>query len=212
MEMKKLVLKGLTIVAVLTLTGRLRAQEAAAAPAPDSASIPAAPVGTTARTESSADGADGLRFRFGVSGGYGFFTAKSEAGSAELSCTYYGMDLRFGAQINDLIGVYAQPTLGYYSADSVGPLAVGGLLGIAAGADVTFLDRFFAGAGIGYTVYNNPSGISPLLRVGAYPLMSRNSESIRRRGLMVNMDLRFTKLEGLKTIVMPTFNIGYEAF
>jgi hypothetical protein len=122
------------------------------------------------------------------------------------------MDLRFGAQINDLIGVYAQPTLGYYSADGAGVLAVGGLVGMAAGADVTFLDRFFAGAGIAYTTHNNPSGIDPLLRVGAYPLMSRNSESIRRRGLMVNMDLRFTKLDGLKTIVMPTFNIGYEAF
>lgn len=210
--MKKLVLKGLTVVAVLTLAGRLRAQEAAAAPGSESAAFPAAPTGATARAESSADGADGIRFRFGVSGGYGFFTAKAEAGSAELSCTYYGMDLRFGAQINDLIGVYAQPTLGYYSADGAGPLGVGGLLGMAGGADVTFLDRFFAGAGIGYTVYNNPSGISPLLRVGAYPLMSRNSESIRRRGLMVNMDVRFTKLEGLKTIVMPTFNIGYEAF
>jgi len=210
--MKKLVLEGLAIVAVLTATGRLRAQEEAATPAPNNAAIPVAPVGATSRTESSADGADGLRFRFGVSGGYGFFTAKSEVGSAELSCTYYGMDLRFGAQINDLIGVYAQPTLGYYSADGTGPLAVGGLLGMAAGADVTFLDRFFAGAGIGYTVYNNPSGVSPLLRVGAYPLVSRNSEAIRRRGLMVNIDLRFTKLEGLKTIVMPTFNIGYEAF
>ncbi len=210
--MKKLALNGLAIITVLTLTGRLRAQEAEATPASNGASIPAAPVGATSRTESSADGADGLRFRFGVSGGYGFFTVKSEKGSAEASCSYYGMDLRFGAQINDLIGVYAQPTLGYYSANKEGLLAVGGLLGMAAGADVTFLDRFFAGAGLGYTIYNNPSGITPLLRVGAYPLMSRNSESIRRRGLMVNVDLRFTKLEGLKTIVMPTFNIGYEAF
>jgi hypothetical protein len=210
--MKKLVLKGLTVVAVLTLTSHLRAQEAEATPAPDGAAIPAAPAVAPPRTESSADGADGLRFRFGVSGGYGFFTAKSEVGSGELSCTYYGMDLRFGAQINDLIGVYAQPTLGYYSADGAGPLAVGGLVGMAAGADFTFLDRFFAGAGIAYTTYNNPSGIGPLLRVGAYPLMSRNSESIRRRGLMVNVDLRFTKLDGIKTILMPTFNVGYEAF
>jgi hypothetical protein len=210
--MKKLALNGLAIITVLTLTGRLRAQEADATPASESASIPVAPAGATALTESSAAGADGLRFRFGVSAGYGFFTVKSEKGSGEVSCTYYGMDLRFGAQINDLIGVYAQPTLGYYSASNEGLLAVGGLLGMAVGADVTFLDRFFAGAGIGYTVYNNPSGMTPLLRVGVYPLMSRNSESIRRRGLMVNMDLRFTKLDGLKTIVMPTFNIGYEAF
>jgi hypothetical protein len=210
--MKKLALSGLTIVAVLTLAGRLSAQEDAAPPVTDSASIPAAPAAAPARAESSADGADGLRFRFGVSGGYGFFTVKGEVGSAQASCSYYGMDLRFGAQINDLVGVYAQPTLGYYSADIEGLLGVGGLLGMAVGADVTFLDRFFAGAGIAYTVYNDPSGVGPLLRVGAYPLMSRNSESIRRRGLMVNVDLRYTKLDGYKAILMPTFNIGYEAF
>jgi hypothetical protein len=29
---------------------------------------------------------------------------------------------------------------------------------------------------------------------------------------MVGADLRFTFLDGLKTIVMPTFNVGYEAF
>jgi hypothetical protein len=42
--------------------------------------------------------------------------------------------------------------------------------------------------------------------------MSRSDERARRKGLMVGVDLRFTSLEGLKTIVMPTFNLGYEAF
>ena len=138
--------------------------------------------------------------------GAGFFTAASEVGSAKVSCTYYGSDLRFGAQINDMIGVYAQPTLGYYSADVSGGLAAGGLVGLAVAADFTFIDRLFVGAGIGYTVYNSPAGISPLLRFGGYPLMSRSDQKARRKGLMVGMDLRFTSLEGLKTIVMPTMH------
>ena len=147
-----------------------------------------------------------------MAGGVGFFTAANEAGSDKVSCTYYGTDLRLGAQINDLVGVYAQPTLGYYSANGSGGLAAGGLFGMAVAADVTFIDRFFVGAGIGYTVYNSPAGVSPLLRLGGYPLMSRSEQKARRKGLMVGVDLRFTGLEGLKTIVMPTFNVGYEAF
>ena len=74
------------------------------------------------------------------------------------------------------------------------------------------LVAFFVGAGLGYTVYNNPAGVTPILRVGGYPLMSRSEQKARRKGLMLGVDLRFTSLEGLKTIVMPTFNLGYEAF
>jgi hypothetical protein len=90
--------------------------------------------------------------------------------------------------------------------------AAGGLVGLALVADATIIDRCFVGAGVGYTIYNNPAGISPILRVGGYPLMSRSDQKARRKGLMLGADLRFTSLEGLKTIVMPTFNLGYEAF
>ena len=79
-------------------------------------------------------------------------------------------------------------------------------------ADATIIDRFFAGAGIGYTVYNSPAGITPILRFGGYPLMSRSDQKARRKGLMLGADLRFTSLDGLKLIVHPTFNVGYEAF
>ena len=164
--------------------------------------------------DTSSGGADGPRFRFGASAGPGFFKVKTEIGPGEMSCKYVGADLRLGAQINDLVGVYAQPTLGYYATgdETEGVLAIGGLVGIAALLEFTFMDRFFAGAGIGYTVYNNPAGISPLLRFGGYPLVSRSKKKIRRKGLMVGIDLRMTKLEGLKNIFMPTLNVGYEAF
>ncbi len=218
--MNQVVAKGLSIAMVLTGSALAQAQEgdsgATAAPAaeetaPAGAAAPATP---TPAPAAAAGGTvvDGPRFRFGVSGGAGFFTAKSELGDAKVSCTYFGTDLRLGAQINDLIGVYAQPTLGYYSTSTDVGLAAGGLVGLSVVADATFLDRFFVGAGVGYTVYNSPGGISPILRLGGYPLMVRSEGKARRKGLMLGVDLRFTGLDGLKTIVMPTFNVGYEAF
>ncbi|HVY25776.1 MAG TPA: hypothetical protein VHB79_04465 [Polyangiaceae bacterium] len=215
--MGHIVVEGLVVAVLLTASTLAQAQEAG----PEATGTPAetapavsptpAPVATDG-SNSTGTVKDGARFRFGVSGGVGFFTAASEVGTAKVSCTYYGLDLRFGLQINDMFAVYAQPTLGYYTANGAGALAAGGLLGAAVVADVTLIDRFFVGAGLGYTIYNNPSGLTPILRVGGYPLMSHSDEKARRKGLMLGADLRFTSLEGLKTIVMPTFNVGYEAF
>jgi hypothetical protein len=220
--MSHIVVRGLVVTVVLTASALAQAQAAepgsalpATATGPATATEPATTTEQSSSNPSAAPGGgvpDGARFRFGVAGGFGFFTAASEVGNAEVSCKYYGADLRLGAQINDMFGIYAQPTLGYYTADTGGTLAAGGLLGAAVVADVTLIDRFFVGGGLGYTIYNNPSGLTPMLRVGGYPLMSRSDEKARRKGLMLGMDLRFTSLEGLKTIVHPTFNIGYEAF
>jgi len=228
--MRQFAVEGLTIAVVLAASGLAQAQEAApeatgtppaaegAAPAEATPAPAAAPAATPAPAAAPAGGdakpavQDGARFRFGVAAGIGFFTAASEVGNAEVSCTYYGGDLRLGLQINDLIGVYAQPTLGYYSTGDLGMLAAGGLLGVSVVADVTLLDRFFAGAGLGYTIYNNPAGVTPILRIGGYPLMVKSEDKARRKGLMLGADLRFTSLEGIKTIVHPTFNVGYEAF
>ncbi|HET7542366.1 MAG TPA: hypothetical protein VFK05_21000 [Polyangiaceae bacterium] len=214
------VIEGFAIAVVLTASTFAQAQEME----PEATEKPPAaeeqaPAATTASAAAAAKGGDtsstvldGARFRFGVGAGVGFFTAANEVGTGKVSCTYYGSDLRLGVQVNNLIGVYAQPTLGYYSANGSGGLAAGGLLGMAVVADATFIDRLFVGAGLGYTVYNNPAGITPILRVGGYPLMSRSDQKARRKGLMVGVDLRFTAPDGLKTIVMPTFNVGYEAF
>lgn len=220
-HMSHFVVEGSAIAAVVFTSALAQAQEAkpgkppaaeGAAPAEAATSATPAPAAAAAAGGESSAVADGTRFRFGVAAGGGFFTAASEVGPAKVSCTYYGADLRLGAQINNLIGVYAQPTLGYYTANGTGGLAAGGLLGLSAVADATFIDRFFVGAGIGYTVYNSPGGVTPILRVGGYPLMSRSEQKARRKGLMLGVDLRFTSLTGLKTIVMPTFNLGYEAF
>jgi hypothetical protein len=219
--MRDFVTGSLAIAVVLTISAGAQAQEATDKPAAAEGAAPAeattspAPAPAPAPApEGGASGAvtDGTRFRFGVAGGMGFFSVGNDAGGEKMSSTYFGADLRFGAQINNLVGVYAQLPLGYYSADGSGGLLGGGLLGFAAVADVTVIDRFFFGAGLGYTVYNSPGGFSPILRIGGYPLMSHSDEKARRKGLMLGMDLRITSLEGLTTIVMPTFNIGYEAF
>jgi hypothetical protein len=212
--MKQFVVEGLAIAVVLTASTFAQAQEMEPEASDKPAAEEKAPAEAAAPAAAAANGGvmDGTRFRFGVNGGVGFFSVASEASSQKASCTYYGTDLRFGAQINNLIGVYAQPTLGYYSVNGSGGLAAGGLMGFSVIADATFIDRLFVGAGLGYTVYNSPGGMTPILRVGGYPLMSRSDEKARRKGLMVGADLRFTSLDGLKTIVMPTFNVGYEAF
>src|SRR4051812_43708869 len=124
-HMKQFVVEGLAIAAVLTGSALAHAEEGAPAAtgeppaakeaAPATASTPAAPAAAGVGTGSTV--ADGARFRFGVSGGAGFFTVASETGPGSVSATYFGTDLRFGAQINNLIGVYAQPTLGYYTAN-----------------------------------------------------------------------------------------------
>jgi len=150
---------------------------------------------------------DGTRFRFGVAGGVGFFTAETESGSAKVSCTYYGADLRLGAQINDLFGVYAQPTLGYYSANGSGGLAAGGLLGMAVVADATFIDRFFVGAGVGYTVYNSPAGVTPIRRSTSATKPSERRSASRPTAKSV-LAGRSARARGRRVPVLPRVRPG----
>lgn len=152
----------------------------------------------------SKDGGDGGRFRFGVAGGLGPLSG------AGLNLTYYGVDLRFGWQINNAIGVYAVPQMGYYTLNGSGG-GGWGLVGASVVGDYTLFDRLFLGAGLGYAILNNPSGLELHFRLGGYPLMGRSSVKPRRKGLMLGADLRLHFVEGF-TFVAPTFNIGYDAF
>ncbi len=164
-----------------------------------------APEGSVVKLVSSAGG-DGGRFRFGVAGGGGPLSTDG------LDMTYYGVDLRFGWQFNDAIGVCATPQLGYYKLDGADALfGSGGLMGTSVDVDYTLFDRVFLGGGLGYAILNNPSGSELHLRAGGYPIVSRSDEKIRRKALMLGIDLRLHFVEGY-TFVAPTFNIGYESF
>jgi hypothetical protein len=165
-----------------------------------------APSDEGAGATTSAAGGDGGRFRFGVAAGAGPMSADG------ISMTYYGVDLRFGWQLDDNLGVVATPQLGYYKLDGTnGVFAAGGLTGTSVDVDYTFFDRLFVGGGLGYAILNNPSGTELHLRAGGYPLVSRSDEKIRRKGLMLGLDFRMHFVEGY-TFIAPTFNIGYESF
>src|SRR5690606_40176446 len=86
-----------------------------------------------------------------------------------------------------------------------------GLAGTSAGADFTFVDRFFVGAGAGYAVFSDLGGPELHFRVGGYPIMGKSSVKPRRKGLMVGADVRLHFVDGF-TLFAPTFSVGYEAF
>jgi hypothetical protein len=206
---KRSVVCGCVTVALSLSTSALAfAQESAEAAAP-AAAEPAAVAPAAAEPAAPAPAAanlDGGRFRFGVAGGAGLLSG------ADLSLWYGGVDLRFGYQVNDMIGIYAQPQLGVYGGDAgYGAIGTGGLIGTSAVVDFTFADQFFVGGGLGYAILNNPSGMELHLRAGGYPLYSDSSEKARRKGLMLGADLRLHFVEGY-TFVAPTVNIGYEAY
>ena len=165
---------------------------------------------TTPKPEAQST-ADGLRYRWGIAASGGLEKVSIVSGPMA------GMDLRTGAQINDLLGIYLQSHLsfGKLSTDgsSGGPAISGftGTLALAAIAEATFLDMFFVGVGGGYGILNNPSGPMFQARVGAYPLSSRIKDSIRRRGLMVGADFRTVHIDGY-TGVLVFASIGYEKF
>lgn len=158
-------------------------------------------------------GEDHVRFRGGVSAGGGamIFTTAALGSTGSVALGTGGMDFRLGAQINNLIGVYAQPHFGIYG----GSPGVGGFAGGVAAIDFTFLDRIFVGVGGGGVLLQSIGAGEAMLRVGGYPAMGRGADGVRRKGLMLGLDLRiFIAPAGGTTLVAPspTFNIGYEAF
>lgn len=158
---------------------------------------------------------DGVRFRGGVSGGAG---AEFILNSGDtLTAVMGGVEGRLGVQVNDLLGIYAQL---HTSLGSFGDLGTGyaivGVTGTAAAtvlADFTFIDQIFVGAGFGYGVVNSPHGPVVHLRAGGYPYMDFGEDGVRRKGLMLGVDLRvFILPDSDFTAVYPMAQIGYEAF
>jgi hypothetical protein len=157
--------------------------------------------------------ADGGRFRFGIDATGGLESVS--ASGASVSGAMYGGDLRLGWQFNHLLAVYAQPHLSFGSlSTSAGGTPVSGATGTFVATvrgEVTFIDRLFVGAGAGYGVLNNPSGLTIELRAGGYPLMGRSANGIRRKGLMLGVDFRSVFVSGATgTLIMGC--LGYEAF
>jgi hypothetical protein len=179
-----------------------RAEDAPAAEAAAAAPAAAPPVATAVAQS-------GLRFRGGISLAGGM--EKVSVVSGEM----YGLDGRLGVQVNDLLGIYVQPHLSFGSlggqAGGIGVTGATGTFSIAAMGEATFIDRLFAGAGLGYGVLNNPSGPMFQARAGGYLLETRGQDGIRRKGLMAGVDLRTIFINGA-TGVLVLASIGYEKF
>lgn len=220
MLFEKLGFVGVAVVgASLFFSGSARADEAAAAPPADAAaSPPAAEAPAAAAPKTDAKPApkgevddDGVRFRGGISGGGGAMIFAAEGAGLAGTLGVGGVDGRLGVQINDLIGIYAQPQLGIYG----GGVGVGGLVGGVAVVDFTFIDQIFVGVGAGGGLLNSPGAAEIIVRAGGYPVFGFGEDNVRRKGLMVGLDLRtfIAPTAGVTIIgISPTVNIGYEAF
>lgn len=169
-----------------------------------------APAGAPAAADGSADErTDGVRFRWGISGGGGFWVLSS--GGQSLTAGLGGFDIRLGVQINNYLAVYAQPHLSF---GVVSQGRVSGGTGVAATdalVELTLFNRLAIGAGGGAGVLNNPAGPDLHFRLAGYPLVGKGENGIRRHGLMVGADLRIFFLNG-GTAIMPFFGVGYEGF
>jgi hypothetical protein len=159
------------------------------------------------------EASDGARFRGGVSvGGGGLFVSSFSGGMG-------GVDARLGVQVNNLVGVYAQPyfSIGGVSLDDgsfVGNFYAGSIVMV----DFTFIDRIFVGVGGGGGLNGGIGGGGYVvgegqlhLRVGGYPVLTRGDNGIRRKGLMLGADLT-VHFAGGSPAIQPMASIGYEAF
>jgi hypothetical protein len=199
----------LSIVMLLaTVSASAQEQAAEGAVGAEGVAVEAAPP-----AQAAAPSRDRGRFRFGINASGGLERVSANGTSA--SGGMYGLDLRLGWQLNDLLAVYFQPHLSFGSLEADGGRArVSGSTGTFMGTilgEATFFDRLFVGAGLGYGVFNNPSGFAIDVRAGGYPLMGRSEQGPRRKGLMLGMDFRTVFLDGA-TGIHVTGGLGYEAF
>ena len=184
-----------------------------ASTAPQGSGVPAASSASASTTQASTSVAapanetslpDGPRFRWGIAG-----TAGGAFVTGGLSGIVGGASAQLGLQVNNLLAIYAEPTLVFGSLGAGAFTGVTGFFGATVVADFSFADRFFAGAGAGYGVLNNPSGPMIQIKGGFFPFMGR--EGARRTGLSVGADLRVYFATGI-TCVNPAVTIGYAAF
>jgi hypothetical protein len=187
------------------------APPAAAAPAPGAAA-PAAPAG---------EEEEKARFRWGISGfGGKYFVAGTGGGIG-------GIDVRLGAQINNMIGVYGQPILmigaGVSSSATGGSASALALVGASGMVDFTFSDLVFVGVGpellTGGAGYSSAGtgGASAGAESGTFfsvaaraGLALGSMKPTRRKAFTIGLDLHaiFTS----DVTVVPLLALGYDSF
>jgi hypothetical protein len=138
---------------------------------------------------------------------------KVSVGNTDLSATMFGVEGRLGLQLNNTIGVYAQPYLAFGSFGD-GIFGATGTFATTVVGDYTLGDRLSLGGGLGYGYYNNPSGPVFHARAGFYPLVGHAAaDAARRKGLVIGADFRYFALgQGYTGTYLVTLGLGYEKF
>jgi len=160
---------------------------------------------------------DGVRFRGAIAlAGGGEF---GSGGGVSYGGGLGGLEGRLGVQINNLIGIYVQPSLAFGPlTETQGASSVTGATGTAGATalvDFTFVNRFFVAAGGGAGILNNPFGPEIHFRLGGYPLVGYGENGYTRKGLMVGVDTHvfFLSSPGApSTMVQIMGTVGYEVF
>lgn len=180
-------------------------------------------------TAPEARGEDEMRFRWGISGFGGRYFVNETGGGIG------GLDLRLGAQINRMIGVYGSPILliGGGATASAGPnsastdVSLVALYGVGALVDFTFSDMFFvaigpellrgAAAQAATKADSTNTSTSASAESGTFfgiearaGLALGSMKPNRRKAFTIGVDLHTIFTE--KMTVVPLLALGYDAF
>lgn len=229
--MKPHTLSALASLSVFFVSGFALAQEPAAPPSaapapadPATAAAPAAPAlgQTPTPAEKPAEQPEeAARFRWGISGYGGPLMGGLSGGSG-------GIDARFGAQITNMLGVYAQPVLlvgagADASANGASASAVA-LYGSAVLGEVTLADLVYIGVGpellfggmgsasVSTTTSKASGSTGPYLSVAARAGFAFGSmRPNRRKAFTIGLDMRTVFNPG-DPVIVPCLALGYDAF
>jgi hypothetical protein len=192
------------------------------APPPGYAPAPGYPPGYAPPPEDP----NATRFRWGISGFGGKYFVGGQSG------TLYGIDMRFGAQINQMFAVYGSPIIlggagvsgTNSSTGSTASVNAFALYGIGALFDVTLEDMVYlaagpevlSGGGGGINAKSDGSGnvsaeAGTFLGVeGRAGLAFGSIKPARRKCFTIGVDLHAVFMN--KTVVFPVLTLGYDSF
>jgi hypothetical protein len=207
------------VLAMAGFTSNLHAENTAE-PQP-SAGNPQADSSSTLPTPGVEDEPSESRFRWGISGAGGPILGAYSGGAG-------GIDARFGMQMSQLLGLYAQPILlagAGVSADAKGASATGlALYGIGAMVDTTLANLFYVAAGpellfggVGTAAASATGAARASASTGPFfSLAARTGFAFgsarpdRRKAFTLGLDMHVVFAGG--AAVLPMLGLGYEAF
>lgn len=211
--MKNLILNNLVIAILVVISSPALAQESASTTTEGDAATAKPP-----QEESSS------RFRWGISAGGGPIVGGYDGGAG-------GIDARFGVQLDQLLGFYAQPVAlvgAGVSADADGGSAAGlAAVGVGALADVTLINLIYLALGpellfgeFGAAEVNvNDAGASASAEAASgvfFSIASRagialgSMEPTGRSAFAIGLDMHIVFVGDVA--VMPMIFLGYESF